>query len=157
MSPRAATNPAQAILNFCYALLESQTRQALNAVGADVSVGVLHADQDGRDSLVYDVMESLRGEVDDLFLSFLGEHTFGAGDFQAMTTGQLTIHPSLCRVLVQLVRVPQKRADDEARWFRAQLVDMSERADRRRPRRLGGRSGNDSGSNAKDDNDDSEK
>ena len=133
-SPQKAVNPAQAALNFCYAMLESQIRQALNAIGADVADGVLRADQDGRDSLVYDIMEALRGRVDDLLLSFLREHRFGAGDFGSMASGQVTIHPSLCRVLAQMVRVSQKACDDEARWFRAQLMDMSMRADRRQPK-----------------------
>ncbi len=134
VSPRNATNPAQACLNFAYAMLESQVRAALNAIGADVVCGILHTDRDGRDSLVFDCMEPLRGEVDDLFLRFIGTHTFSMGDFNTMTTGAITVHPMLCKVLAEMVRVTQRRADDEARWFRAQLVDMNERADKRKPR-----------------------
>jgi len=95
---------------------------------------VLHTDQDAPDSLVYDVMEALRGVVDDLLLTFLSEHTFGAGDFNVQSTGALTVHPCLCKVLAEMVRVPQRKADDEARWFRSQLVDMSMRANRRKPK-----------------------
>jgi CRISPR-associated endonuclease Cas1 len=134
MSPRQAVNPAQAMLNFAYSMLESQTRQALNAIGADVACAVVHADRDARDSLVFDILEPLRGLVDDLFLSFLGEHTFSAGDFSVMSTGAVTVHPSLCKVLAEMVRVPQRQADDEARWFRSQLVDMDLRALRRKPK-----------------------
>jgi CRISPR/Cas system-associated endonuclease Cas1 len=122
------------MLNMAYAMLESQTRQALNAIGADVACAVLHADRDARDSLIFDVMEPLRGAVDDLFLSFIGEHAFSAGDFNVMSTGAVTVHPSLCKVLAEMVRLPQRRADDEARWFRSQLVDMDLRALRRKPK-----------------------
>jgi CRISP-associated protein Cas1 len=125
MSPRLATNPAQAALNLCYSMLESQVRQALHAVGADINCGVLHSDQEGRDSLVYDVMEGLRGEVDHLLLDFIGAHVFGAADFDTTSSGAVRIHQGLCKVLAEIVRLPQRRADDEARWFRSQLVEMS--------------------------------
>ena len=134
LSPKHAVNPAHAMLNFAYSLLESQTRQALNAIGADLVCGVLHSDRYGRESLVFDIMEPLRGLVDTMFLTFLQEHTFSAADFGMQTNGAVTIHPSLCRVLAEMVRVPQRKADDEARWFRTQLVDMRGRVDRRKPR-----------------------
>jgi CRISPR-associated endonuclease Cas1 len=130
-SPRQATNPAQAMLNLVYAMLESQVRQALNAIGADPACGVVHSDRDARDSLVYDIMEPIRGKVDHLLLDFIAAHTFAAGDFNAMSTGAVSIHPSLCQVLANMVRVPQRHADDEARWLRAQLVDMDLRKIRR--------------------------
>jgi len=123
-SPRNATNPAQSVLNFCYAMLASQIRTALNAVGADLGCGVLHADLDGRDSLVYDVMEALRGEGDHLILEFVKSHVFGLGDFVAQDSGAVVIHPSLCRVLAEACRLPQRKSDDEARWYRRQLLEV---------------------------------
>jgi CRISP-associated protein Cas1 len=126
MSPRAATNPFQAMLNFCYALLESQMRAAIYAIGADPACGILHGDNNYRDSLVFDLMEELRGNVDSMLLNFVGTHTFGIGDFSTMTTGQVTIHPSLCKVLGEMVRVPQRKADDVARWFRTELFRLME-------------------------------
>jgi hypothetical protein len=79
-------------------------------------------------------MEPLRGLVDTMFLTFLHEHTFSAADFGMQTNGAVTIHPSLCRVLAEMVRVPQRKVDDEARWFRAQLVHMTGRSDQRKPK-----------------------
>jgi CRISPR-associated protein Cas1 len=43
-SPRLAVNPTNAILNYLYALLESETRLAIAAVGLDPALGLLHAD-----------------------------------------------------------------------------------------------------------------
>ncbi len=61
---RWAVCPAMAILNYAYAILETQVRQALNAVGFDCACGYLHADQLYKDALVFDVMELHRGGVD---------------------------------------------------------------------------------------------
>ena len=44
-SPRSAANPANAMLNYLYALLEAETRFACLACGLDPGLGVFHADQ----------------------------------------------------------------------------------------------------------------
>ncbi|HEX9412088.1 MAG TPA: CRISPR-associated endonuclease Cas1 [Ktedonobacterales bacterium] len=121
-SPRRAANPAQAILNWCYALLETQMRQSLNVIGADAACGILHADEAGRDSLVFDAMEPLRGAVEHLVLSFWQDHVFGAGDFQADTAGVVLIHPTLQQVLVEACRLPQRRVDESARELREWIL-----------------------------------
>jgi CRISPR-associated endonuclease Cas1 len=53
-SPRLATNPVNSILNYLFALLEAEARIALLAVGLDPGMGILHADQWGRDSMALD-------------------------------------------------------------------------------------------------------
>ncbi len=125
-NPRRAANPAQAALNFVYGVLEGQVRQSLHAYGFDLAVAFLHADSQGRESLVYDVMEPCRGAVDDLFLKLLGSHTFMAGDFQVRTDGSVS--------MVELCRLPQSRVDDIARWLRSQLLVMNESHDWHRPK-----------------------
>ena len=63
-SPRVAVNPANAMLNYLYALLEAESRLALSAMGLDPGLGVLHADTPARDSLACDLMEAARPLVD---------------------------------------------------------------------------------------------
>jgi hypothetical protein len=41
-SPRLATNPPNAILNYCYALLLCEARLSAVAVGLDPGLGMLH-------------------------------------------------------------------------------------------------------------------
>ena len=53
-SPRRATNPVNAILNFLYALLEAESRLAAASFGLDPGMGVLHVDTQYRDSLACD-------------------------------------------------------------------------------------------------------
>ncbi len=63
-SQRLAVNPPNAILNYLYALLESEARLAATAVGLDPGLGVLHYDAPGRDSLACDLMEPVRPQID---------------------------------------------------------------------------------------------
>ncbi|MGD0515465.1 MAG: CRISPR-associated endonuclease Cas1 [Terriglobales bacterium] len=53
-SPRLAANPVNAILNYLYAVLESEARLAAAALGLDPGLGVLHVDTTARDSLACD-------------------------------------------------------------------------------------------------------
>jgi hypothetical protein len=63
-SPRLAVNPPNALLNYLYAILESESRLALAALGLDPGIGVLHMDAPSRDSLALDLMEAARPQVD---------------------------------------------------------------------------------------------
>ena len=74
-SPRLAVNPANAILNYVYALLESEARLAASAVGLDPGIGFLHVDTDARDSLACDLMEPVRPQVDAFLLNWLMKET----------------------------------------------------------------------------------
>src|SRR5271169_3935248 len=64
-SPRLAVNPPNAILNYLYAVLESECRLALAAVGLAPGMGMLHVDLPARDSLALDLIEAVRPDVDD--------------------------------------------------------------------------------------------
>lgn len=70
-SPRLAVNPPNAILNYLYAVLESEARLAASALGLDPGIGVLHVDTDARDSLACDLMEPIRPQVDAYLLDWI--------------------------------------------------------------------------------------
>jgi hypothetical protein len=59
-SQRLAANPANAILNYLYAVTESETRLAVAALGLDPGLGFWHVDTPARDSLACDLMEPNR-------------------------------------------------------------------------------------------------
>src|SRR5438094_5500149 len=71
-SPRKAVNPANALLNYIYAILEAEARIAAVAVGLDPVLGLLHADRPNRDSLACDLMEPVRTAVDRYVFELLG-------------------------------------------------------------------------------------
>lgn len=70
-SPRLAVNPPNAILNYLYCLLESESRLAAAALGLDPGLGMLHVDTKARDSLACDLMEPVRPQVDALLLDWI--------------------------------------------------------------------------------------
>jgi CRISPR-associated endonuclease Cas1 len=70
-SPRLAVNPANAMLNYMYALLESEARLAASSLGLDPGIGFLHVDTDARDSLACDLMEPGRPQVDAFLLDWI--------------------------------------------------------------------------------------
>lgn len=74
-SPRLAANPANAILNYLYTVLESEARLAVAALGLDPGLGVLHVDSPSRDSLACDVMEPIRPQIDAYLLDWISRQT----------------------------------------------------------------------------------
>lgn len=78
---RDAADPLNAILNYTYALAETECVIALRTVGLDPGLGVMHTDQNARDSLALDLIEPLRPVADDLVMQFLARRVFVADDF----------------------------------------------------------------------------
>ena len=70
-SQRLAANPVNAILNYLYAVLESETRLAAAALGLDPGLGFIHLDTPARDSLACDLMEPVRPQVDAYVLDWI--------------------------------------------------------------------------------------
>jgi len=70
-SPRLAVNPPNAMLNYLYAVLESEARLAVAALGLDPGLGVMHFDSPSRDSLASDLMEPIRPRVDAYVLDWI--------------------------------------------------------------------------------------
>lgn len=93
--PRLAINPANAILGYCYRLLEAETTLACLTVGLDPSLGVVHADYRSRDSLALDLMEAVRPDVDAHVLRLLRARTFRAADFHDTRSGVCRLKPPL--------------------------------------------------------------
>jgi CRISPR associated protein Cas1 len=94
-SPRLATNPPNAILNYCYALLECEARLAAAAVGLDPGMGMLHVDTANRDSLACDIMEAVRPSLDAWLLDWIMREPFRRSDFFEQSNGNCRLLRSL--------------------------------------------------------------
>jgi CRISPR-associated endonuclease Cas1 len=92
---RSATDPANALLNYGYRLLEAEGRLACLAVGLDPGLGILHADMKGRDSMVLDVMEAVRPAVDGYVLDLFRARPLTRADFAEDRRGVLRVLPPL--------------------------------------------------------------
>lgn len=102
-SNRKATHPVNAILNYAYGVLESQMQIAAMAAGLDQTIDYLHANRPGRVALVYDLMEPLRPQVDQLVLGFAAGRTFTPGDIALTQDGVCRLRPELARSIACLV------------------------------------------------------
>jgi CRISPR-associated endonuclease Cas1 len=110
-SPRRAVNPANAVLNYLYAILEAEARIATLAVGLDPMLGLLHSDHGARDSLALDLMEPVRPQVDAYVVDLLRSHTFARAEVFETVDGQCRLMPPLTRMFTATA----------ARWARAML------------------------------------
>jgi CRISPR-associated endonuclease Cas1 len=100
-SPRLAINPANAILNYLYAILEAETRLACFTLGLDPGLGIVHADYRDRDSLALDLMEAGRPAVDAHVLELLRTRSFMRRDFAETARGVCRINPPLSHELAE--------------------------------------------------------
>jgi CRISP-associated protein Cas1 len=57
---KRALSPAHAVLNYLYAILESETTIAAHRMGFDPTLGLMHVDKRYRASLASDLMEPAR-------------------------------------------------------------------------------------------------
>jgi CRISPR-associated endonuclease Cas1 len=97
---RLAANPANAILNYLYALAEAESSIALLAMGLDPGLGVYHMDQEARDSLACDVMEAVRPDADAYLLDLISQRTFAAHEFFETRNGVCRVMPPLTKTLM---------------------------------------------------------
>ncbi len=95
-SPRLASSPPNALLNFLYGLLESEARLSAVVMGLDPAIGFLHVDTPNRDSLACDLMEVCRPcGVDAFVLNWLQSEPLRRSDFWEDRNGNCRITSSL--------------------------------------------------------------
>ena len=98
---RKAANPANALLNYGYAILEGETSLAIMTLGLDPGLGFMHTDQPGSRGLVYDIMEVGRPDVDYWLYRFLQEIVFTGDDFWETERGEVRLSLELRRILTK--------------------------------------------------------
>lgn len=99
---RSAANPINALLNYCYAILKTEVRLAILAIGLNPGMRMLHADLKSRDSFVADIMEPLRPVVDGYVLTLLDERHIAAKEFFDTRQGICWLMPPLPQTLAEL-------------------------------------------------------
>jgi CRISPR-associated protein Cas1 len=99
-----ASDPVNALLNYGYAVLESQCRRALNSVGLEASVGFLHEARQTKYPLVYDLQEPYRWLIDTTVISCLESGRFGKKGFYRMDNYVLRLRPETTRKFINVLR-----------------------------------------------------
>jgi CRISPR-associated endonuclease Cas1 len=102
-SPRVAVNPPNAMLNYLYAILESESRLACAALGLDPGQGFLHVDAPARDSLACDLMEAVRPRVDAFLLDWITRDPIRRDWFLEERNGNCRLMPELAARLGETV------------------------------------------------------
>jgi len=115
-SPRLACNPANAILNYLYSLLEAEARLAVSAMGLDPGLGVLHTDTTARDSLASDVMEPIRAQVDSYVLQMITREYLSRSWFYEEPDGNCRLMSTFASRLAETVPTWRRAVAPVAEW-----------------------------------------
>jgi CRISPR-associated endonuclease Cas1 len=94
-----AANPANAMLNYLYAILRAETRLAITTLGMEPGLSVFHSTRRWRDSFSYDLMEPLRPFVDRWLLDLLEEREFQRSSFFETRRGIVRVLPPVAAML----------------------------------------------------------
>jgi CRISP-associated protein Cas1 len=100
---RNAAHPVNAILNYAYAVLESETRIKAISEGHDPTIGIMHEGSDGSSKFIFDLMEPERPKADRAVLDFIKGHVFGPADFVIRSDGVCRLNPEMARMVVAKV------------------------------------------------------
>ena len=138
--PRLAVTPVHAVLNYCFALLQSETRLCLSALGLDPGLGIgLHTDTANRDSLALDVLEPIRPEIEMWLLNWISSEPLRRSDFFETGSGNCRLVSGLCKKLNDTCSVWRKLVAPWAEYVAQALWTASKRkhhSDLIRPTRL---------------------
>ena len=115
--PFRATTPGNALLNYLYALLESEMTVALLAAGLDPGIGMFHADIDRRSSLALDAIEAARPHVDYWLFAYLASSAFANRDFTELSDGEVRLTHPLTSHLAHTAALWRKVCQPIARWL----------------------------------------
>ena len=128
-SPRLACNPPNCILNFLYALLESEARLAAAALGLDPGLGVLHVDTTARDSLALDILEPVRAQIDAYVLDLITREYLNRSWFIEERDGNCRITAEFVSRLAQTVPMWSRAVAPVAEWVAREFWKTIRRPD----------------------------
>jgi CRISPR/Cas system-associated endonuclease Cas1 len=130
--PRLAVTPVHAILNYCSALVESETRLALSLCGLSPGLDFgLHTDTPNRDSLALTVLEPVRPHVENWLLSWIMQEPLRRSDFFETATGNCRLMSNLCVRLSETAPTWGKLVAPWAEWVAQALWNSIRKATRK--------------------------
>jgi CRISPR-associated protein Cas1 len=129
-SPRLAVNPPNAMLNYLYALLESEARLAAAAMGLDPGIGFLHVDTDARDSLACDLMEPVRPQVDAYLLDWIIREPLRRDWFSEQRDGNCRLLGSSAVLLSETAPTWGRAVAPIAEWITSELWSTTNKPNR---------------------------
>ena len=98
-----ASDEINALLNYGYAILESEIRKATNAIGLDYSIGFLHEINQSRTPLVYDFQELFRWLIDVSVIQLLEEKNIKKSDFIITENYHTRLGEGVAKLLIEKI------------------------------------------------------
>ncbi|HEV8405598.1 MAG TPA: CRISPR-associated endonuclease Cas1 [Nitrososphaera sp.] len=98
-----ASDEVDALLNYGYAVLESEIRKDINAIGLDPTIGFLHELAQSKTPLVYDIQELFRWLVDLSVLQMLEEKKLKKSDFIVTENYHSRLKPATAKKLIERI------------------------------------------------------
>ena len=98
-----ASDEINALLNYGYAILESEIRKSINAIGLDYSVGFLHEINQSRTPLVYDIQELFRWLIDVSVIQLLEEKKIKKSNFIITENYHTRLGEDVAKMLIEKI------------------------------------------------------
>ena len=98
-----ASDEINALLNYGYAILESEIRKSINGIGLDNSIGFLHEINRSRTPLVYDIQELFRWLIDVSVIQLLEEKKINKSDFIITENYHTRLGEDVAKLLIEKI------------------------------------------------------
>jgi len=98
-----ASDEINALLNYGYAILESEIRKIINSVGLDYSIGFLHEVNQSRTPLVYDIQELFRWLIDISVIQLLEEKKIKKSDFIITENYHVRLGEDIAKLFIEKI------------------------------------------------------
>ena len=98
-------------------------RTTLTAAGFALTMGFLHSDKHGRNSLVWDAIEPLRPLIDARVFKFIASREFARSDFPQAGRNAHRLDRAIIAELLRFSLLPWGRHEDAARWMERTIAD----------------------------------
>lgn len=99
ISTRHAITPVNALLNYAYAILRTETTISIHEFGLDPCHGLMHRNRRHQDDLVSDLMEPGRPVADEIVLGILQSRPLDRADVRETRDGRCRLGETLAREL----------------------------------------------------------
>jgi CRISPR-associated protein Cas1 len=101
-----ASHPINAMLNYAYVVEAGRLAKALSARGLALTIGFVHADKHGRNSLVWDAIEPIRPIIDKRVFSYIASFEFGRADFPQTGASTFRLSRTITGAMLSRVCLP---------------------------------------------------
>jgi CRISPR-associated endonuclease Cas1 len=124
--PYRATTPGNCVLNFLYAVCQTELTIALRTSGIDPGIGLFHVDMPNRPSLTLDGIEALRPYVDLWLFSYLADSVFANRDFNELHDGEVRLTHPLSSHLAMTAALWRQLCEPVAEWLKNSFMRAAE-------------------------------